>query len=78
MDEIHDSKKRGWSVAAYVTLAVLLLPSLYVLSAGPAYRLAYGDGLMSRECFTTIYWPVLRLTDSGWEPLSDWVTDYLF
>lgn len=61
MDESAKEKGGGWRPAGCATaIGVLLLAVMYVLSAGPAFRLAM-QGNFNWEVFHWLYWPLTWL-----------------
>lgn len=63
-----DRKERGWASAALVTAILVLLPVLYVLSAGPAEIMLEHDCLSPEFCLA-FYWPIAKVCE--WSPLID-------
>jgi len=57
-----------WFRTAVWTLAVLVaLPVLYVLSFGPAWRIATRGPFEARDAFLIVYGPILRLAKRSHE-----------
>ena len=52
----------GVIVVAALAILLVVLPSLYVLSIGPAVRLLYYDWI-SRETYQTVYYPAILMVD---------------
>ena len=60
------SRPKSRLAPAMIVAAVLLLPIAYVLSIGPAYRLA-ATGRLDQATFSTVYAPVkLAYDQSNW------------
>lgn len=70
----------GWQIAAAIAAVVLiLLPSLYLLSEGPAYWLGQ-YGYVDKDTFDFIYHPLayLMLEFSWFGDAVRWYDDFCF
>jgi hypothetical protein len=54
------------AVMLVIVLVLIVLPTLYVLSIGPAYWLVDG-GQLSLATWLTFYWPLITLSDQNEE-----------
>ena len=62
MPRPRSERRSPWPAVALAVLVVILLPVVYVLSAGPAHRLCQ-QGLIDREIVQAIYRPLVEALD---------------